>query len=271
MAFRKAADKTDPSSQPSLEHMRRVFALIDRSGDEPLQPGGDPSLDKTVAGQRRVAQLLRQGGPAMSPALIRRLDAKPARRRTLLAPTSWAARGRLRPSFVLGAGLAAVVVGLILTFGSPSRSLSATQVAAEWKLPATAAAAQPDPGAPSDLDVRFQGTSFPNYHDSEGWHPAGTRPGRIDGHAAFTVYYVTGARRAAYTVVAASDVSVPATARRSVVDGLRFVEYRDRDRWVLVFRDRGNTCVLTAAAPRERLWLVKLAVWRRTTASESPA
>ncbi len=115
--------------------------------------------------------------------------------------------------------------------------------------------------------MSFHGTTYPNYHDAEGWHPVGTRSDRIAGSAAFTVFYATGDRRAAYTVIAGTAVSVPSGARRFTVDGLRMAEFRDGDRWVIVFPDRGNSCVLTAAAPREKRWLVKLAAWHQVHAA----
>jgi hypothetical protein len=161
-----------------------------------------------------------------------------------------------------GAGLAAITVIAIEASTGKARGPAATQFAATWTRPATSRAVTPSPGNSAMLDVAFHGTAFPNYHDSEGWHPVGTRTDVIARKDAFTVYYATGDRRAAYTVVAGTDVTVPAGAHRFVADGLPLMEFRDGDRWVVVFRSRGNSCVLTAAAPREREWLVKLAVWR---------
>jgi hypothetical protein len=114
-----------------------------------------------------------------------------------------------------------------------------------------------------------QHREYPNYPDREGWHPVGMREDEISGHAARTVFYAVGSRRAAYTIVAGTRVRVPADARQFTAGGRPLGEFRDHDRWVIVFSDDGNSCVLSAAAPRERRWLIKLAAW--PTGPPSPA
>jgi hypothetical protein len=157
---------------------------------------------------------------------------------------------------------AAIVAAVVLSSSGTSGPPAATRVAAVWTLPATSSAVTPNPNDHRELNVVFHGTPYPNYHDSEGWHPVGTRTDQIAGIPTLTVYYAVGKRRAAYTVLAGTRVSVPASATYFVADGVPMAEFRSGDRWVVVFRNHGNTCVLTAAAPREKQWLVKLAVWR---------
>ena len=137
-----------------------------------------------------------------------------------------------------------------------------------WTLPATNDVVTPRSDDSTELEVSFHGTAYPNYRDDEGWHAVGSRPDSIGGTPAFTVYYATGKRRAAYTVVAGA-VSVPAGARRFVAGGVRMAEFRSGDRWIIVFPNQGNSCVLTARAPREKTWLVKLAVWGTRSGSRS--
>jgi hypothetical protein len=211
---------------------------------------------------KRIALLLGSGGP-VTPDSVRRLKAQPSRaglraRHTLRLRLAWASAG------VVTATSVAVAVGSSGPGGVPPE-LNAGRVAYEWKLPVTSRDVAPALGDHSKLAVSFHGTAYPNYHDDEGWHAVGTRSDRLAGHSTFTVFYATGARRSAYTVVAGTTVSVPQRARWTVMRGLRLTEFRSRNRWIVVFRDHGNSCVLTAAAPRERLWLLKLAVWETTT------
>jgi hypothetical protein len=203
--------------------------------------------------QQRVATLLQSGGPATPDRLHARLDALERRQggrlRSRRAAHS-AARWRWGAAVVL------------ISSGGSSDGISATQLASVWTRPATSVVAA-DTFNPSVLDVSFHGTAYPNYHDAEGWHPAGIRSDQIDGRTAFTVLYAVGARRAAYTVVAGTHVAIPPGASHYSVGGLRFAEFRSGNHWIIVFANHGNTCVLTAAAPREQHWLVKLAVWSR--------
>lgn len=218
--------------------------------------------------QRRVALLLGNAGPAMPPALRVRLDQleqdgrRSRRSRSVAVPVHWRRRWIVGVASLATAAIAPVVV-LGVAGGPASPALTANRVAALWTLPATTRAIAPSHADPTELAVNFRGTAFPNYHDHEGWHPAGARADTIDGSATRTVFYMVGDRRAAYTVVAGTRVSVPANARRFTNGGVPLREFRDGDHWVIVFRDHGNTCVLTAAAPREKHWLIALAVWAR--------
>jgi hypothetical protein len=208
----------------------------------------------------RIVLVLGSGGP-VTPAPITRVRAQTALARSrdhrITRPRlAWTLAG------VVTVAVAAVVIGVLGAGGT--QELAAWRVADVWKLPATSHSVQPDPSDPNRLAVSFHGTPYPNYHDDEGWHAVGTRFDRFADHAAFTVFYATGARHSAYTVVADTRVRVPNTARWIVVHGLRLAEFRAGDEWIVFFANHGNSCVLTAAAPRERAWLIKLAAWGPT-------
>jgi hypothetical protein len=255
-----------PGHEPEPEQLRALLAMA-ASPEEDRPPEfradeADPALLHAVSRQRRVASLLQSGGPELPPTLNARLDSLHERRQRSSVLRLPSPRLRWAGASVAAAAAAAIVAVVLATSGS-SKALPATQVASVWTRPATSTGVSVNPTNSAALDVVFHGTSYPNYHDSEGWHPVGTRSDRIGGAAAFTVYYATGQRRAAYTVVAGKRVAIPSTARRFTVRGVRLAEFRDGDRWVVVFPDHGNSCVLTAAAPREKQWLVKLAVWHR--------
>jgi hypothetical protein len=260
--------------EPDRDELRRLLALAERVGPRAQAPDDehDPQVLTAVRRQRRVAAVLQSGGPATPESLRTRVDQLYGGRggTSRIARLGLFAAIPLRLAGAATVAAAAVVVAVLLATGGSSTRPAATRVAQVWTLPATGRDVAANPSNPAALAVSFHGTAYPNYHDSEGWHAVGTRTDRVAGTSAFTVYYATGQRRAAYTVVADTQVSVPAGARRFKVDGVRLAEFRDGDRWVIVFPDRGNSCVLTAAAPREKQWLVKLAVWHRVH-SATPA
>ena len=261
MADRPQTDDLDPAPELGAEDLRTVLSLAAQT-DPSAGLEGDVRFSKTVERQRRVALALRDGGPAPPGTLRSAIEDMYRDRRRWRGPTLRASpvlARRVGVAAGLAAVLAVVVVALSQTGGTTR--LSASTVASVWTLPATSTAINASPGNPSELDVSFHGTGFPNYHDGEGWHPVGTRAGHIAGRPEFTVYYATGNRRSAYTVVAGTRVSIPSDARTFAADGLTLAEFRDGDHWVIVFQNGDNSCVLTAAAPREKQWLIKLAVW----------
>jgi hypothetical protein len=185
-------------------------------------------------------------------------DLRPRRIATLRSSTT-----RLSAAAV-AAALIALAFTVTITGSDRGHSTvpAAEQIAAVWTLPANGARVAANPAQPSLLDISYHGIVYPNYHDREGWHPVAARHDTIASLATTTVFYETGRRRAAYTVVPATGLAVPATASRLRVGGLSLREFRDGDRWILTFERSGNTCVLTAAAPRERRWLIAFATWR---------
>jgi hypothetical protein len=170
----------------------------------------------------------------------------------------------------VAATAAVIVVAVTALFVQSGRSTlpTAEEVAAVWTRPANGAPVSADPARPTQLDVSYHGIAYPNYHDHEGWHPVSLRHDTIAGYPTMTVFYETGRRRAAYTIVHATGLAVPATARRLRVGGLSLTEFRRGDRWIVTFERNGNTCVLTAAAPRERRWLLTFAAWHRVTGTQ---
>jgi hypothetical protein len=247
--------------------LRRVLDLAMQT--EPDDAGGDldPELVAAAARQHHVVTLLHGGGPATPDGLRERIASSTSARRRPRAPAFVRpVRSRAWGVGLAGAGLvvAAIAAVVVLITSGGSGTLSASKVADAWTLPATSHAVAARVDNPAVLAVSFHGTGYPNYRDDEGWHAVGSRSDPVGGRSAFTVYYATGKRRAAYTVVAGTRVSTPSSARRFAVGGVQMAEFRSGDRWIIVFANHGNSCVLTAAAPRERTWLVKLAAWHRS-------
>lgn len=229
-------------------------------------PGTDAQLAGTAQRQRRVASALRAGGPRMPVELHARIDALGARRATVTRSLAHRSRPLVIAAVAI-AGAALVVAGALAVArvdrGHGETSLAASRIASDvWRVTPQAVSPEVDRRDPARLALAFHGTWFPNYHDGEGWHASGVGTQTVAGHRALTVYYRTGARRATYTVVAGTAVAVPDGAARFAIGTRRLAEYRQRTIWVIAFHDHGNTCVLAAAAPRERRWLVGLAEWR---------
>ena len=256
---------------PSRRELETVLALAENRplSSEQLDVAErlqrDRSARRVLARHRRVAGALRGGGPAVPPVLAARLAAQTPRSadrrpRPLASGSS--------PIKLIGAAAAVfaavVLVGTVIagwSSGGPSPRPTAAQISAAWMLPATGRTVAADPAHPADLDISFHGIVYPNFYDREGWHPVAARYDRIAGVPAATVFYQTGRRRAAYTVVPVTGLAVPADATRLHVAGLSLTEFRSGDRWIVTFQRNGNTCVLTASAPRERRWLIALATW----------
>ncbi len=221
----------------------------------------DPVLADSLERQRRLLAALRQGGPAPPDSLATRLAPlqPPPRTRHRLGR-----KARSRTLALVASAAVAVLAALLVAIrpGAERGPLpSAAEVSAVWTLPSSGTPVAAAAGHPTELDVSYHAIVFPNYHDQEGWHPVGVRRDRINGIPTVTVFYATGHRRAAYTVIPTARVAVPAGAIRLSVGRLSLREFRSSDRWIVTFERAGNTCVLTAAAPRERQWLIKLAVW----------
>jgi hypothetical protein len=226
----------------------------------------DPRARGALQRQRSVAAALRAGGPAPSPTLAPPAAAKTARvtdpRSRTLARRGWPVK-LIAVTAAVTAAIALVASAIIGASSSgPSARPTAAQVATVWTLPTTGRRVAADRAHPTQLDISYHGIVYPNYHDHEGWHPVAARYDRIGGLPVATVFYQTARRRAAYTVVPATGLAVPAHARRLRVGGLSLREFRSGDRWIVTFEKHGNTCVLTAAAPRERRWLIRLAAWQ---------
>ncbi len=163
-------------------------------------------------------------------------------------------------SAAVAAGL--VAVALLLpggTLGAPSVS----EAAALASRGAVAPAPAPDPEDPdAKLSQPVDDVYFPNWSVTRGWRATGQRGDRLEGHRAVTVYYASGARRLAYTIVSAPALAQP-SARVTVQDGITLRMLAIRGRLVVTWRRDGRTCVLTGTR-------VSAAQLRRLAAVDPP-
>lgn len=265
----RSSHASSASGEPELQR-HELETLLALTEERPLEPEQravakrlerDPLCQSTIERQRDVVRALRSGGPVVPPGLDGRCSPAPTPGRRTRRPRLTFMQA---PSFARFAGAAAAAAALVvvvaLLVGTAQSQPSAAQVAAIWTRPADVPVAA-DPIHPEQLDISFHGIVYPNFHDHEGWHPAAARHDRVGDLRTATVVYQTGTRRAAYTVVPTTGLAVPATATHLRVAGLSLTEFRSGDHWIVTFQRSGSTCVLTAAAPRERQWLVRLAIW----------
>jgi hypothetical protein len=155
------------------------------------------------------------------------------------------------------AGLAAllgIVVGLAAS-GGPGAP-SALDVAAVAARDAVAAAPARSAGHPQLLEARVEQVSFPVWSDRFPWRASGRRSDEIDGRETTTVFY-DGPRglRLGYTIVAGDALDWPEGARRVVRNGVELRTMRRDGRVIAVWRDHGQTCVISApdAVPEGRI------------------
>ena len=180
---------------PEEKAGQAITRLVDEpaTGTQPAQSGewaDRPEIRRQVARQRRVADELRSGGPAVPDQLVRNIDAKvreaygsaaPRPRRTRLASGSaW------RPAIAVG-GLAVVCAAIVIAVaGGGSSGPSIPAAAALAFAPSTG----PAPGVKSAqyIDAAYGGVTYPNYAKFS-VPPTGVRTDRIGGRPALTVYY----------------------------------------------------------------------------------
>jgi hypothetical protein len=170
-----------------------------------------------------------------------------------------AGRGALSglPGAIAGA-LATALLALVLIPGGPAAP-SLSQAAALSGRGAAGPAPTPDPDDPGvKLSEEVDDVYFPNWSQTLGWRPTGLRHDLLDLHRAVTVYYASGSRRLAYTILSAPALAQPA-ATVTVENGVTLRTLRLHGQLVVTWRRGGSTCVLTgtnvSAAQLRRLAL----------------
>jgi hypothetical protein len=183
--------------------------------------------------------------PASLRAELGAIRARAGARRGLRLP-----RPVLRYTSLAGTALAAAVVVVVLTLGGGAAGPSIAQAAALSLRGPAAPAPAADPSAPASLlTARVGDQHFPNWQRVGGWRSVGERTDQLANRTVTTVYYASGSRRLAYSIV-----STPTLA------GLRtgaepYASLWEHGRTVVVWEERGHTCVLSAAGiSATRLW-----------------
>ena len=197
--------------------------------------------------EAKVVQLLQaaarsERAPASLRAELGAIRARAGARRGLRLPQPTLPRPVLRYTGLAATALTAAVVALVVTLGGAAASPSIAQAAALALRGPAAPAPAPDPSAPASLlTARVGDLHFPNWRRAGGWRSVGERTDHLANRSVTTVYYASGHRRLAYSIV-----STPTLA------GLRtgaepYASLSEHGRTVVVWEERGHTCVLSAA------------------------
>ncbi|HEX3804096.1 MAG TPA: hypothetical protein VHV75_14760 [Solirubrobacteraceae bacterium] len=149
-------------------------------------------------------------------------------------------RVALRYASLTTTALAAAAVALVLAL-SGGGGLSIAQAASFATRGPSAPAPAPDPRAPNALlTTRMGDLHFPNWGPQQGWRSTGQRSDRADGRAVKTVYYASGGRKLAYSIVSAPVLSGLDT------HGEPYATMSQHGRTIVVWQERNHTCVLSA-------------------------
>jgi hypothetical protein len=227
------------------DRARQITRLVDTGASgEAL---GDAEIRRQVESQRRVAQGLRAGGPALpdhlEAAVRTRVEKAYGPRTRKARPAAW------RPALAAAAAAACAVLVLVAVgIGSGGAGPSIPAAARLADAPSTSAA--PPVRSARYLDISYGGVTYPNYARFAVL-PSGQRTDRIGGRPALTVFYrLRDGTRLSYTVFSGRPVPRPASARSVVYQGVPLHVFRTRNGLSVVTLVRfGRTCVLAARTP----------------------
>ena len=200
------------------------------------------SEDQPQDREAQVARLLRaaarsERAPASLRADVEAMRALASRRRTRLPQLPQLA---LRYVSVATSAAVALAVALVLALGGGAGP-SLAQAAALASRGSAAAAPGPDPSAPARLlDARVGSLHFPNWETVGGWRSTGQRTDRLAGREVTTVYYASGSRRLAYSIVSAPVLSGLQT------HGEPYATFRQGGHTVVIWQEHNHTCLLSA-------------------------
>jgi hypothetical protein len=205
--------------------------------------------------EAKVAQLLQaaarsERAPASLRAELGAIRARAGARRGLRLPEPALRRPVLRYTGLAATALTAAVVALAVTLGGGAASPSIAQAAALALRGPAAPAPAPDPSAPASLlTARVGDLHFPNWQRAGGWRSVGERTDQLANRTVTTVYYESGRRRLAYSIVSSPTLAGLRTGAEP------YASHWEHGRTVVVWEERGHTCVLSAAGiSAPRLW-----------------
>lgn len=253
----------DEETQLSPAQLADLSALADGTLDSSRADAvrawidSSPELTELLARERAVVARLRRAAiNDRAPASVRTAieatrseRARRARRRQT--------RARAGLAFAMAVIVAGVVLAVALPTGTPGAP-SISQAAALASRTPTAAVSAP---SATQLDVRIQNLTFPNWADSFGWRADGQRTDKLDGRLARTVYYRADRRSIAYTIVASPVLAQPTDATpMGSRTSYGFWVLKLDGRTVVTWRRAGHTCVLSGAGVPTSV-LLQLATW----------
>lgn len=197
--------------------------------------------------EAKVVQLLqaaarRERAPASLRAEIGAIRTRAGARAGLRLRQPLLPRPVLRYTGVAASALTAALIALVVTLGGGAASPSIAQAASLALRGSAAPAPAPDPSAPASLlTARVGDLHFPNWQHAGGWRSVGERTDRLANRTVITVYYASGHRRVAYSIVSTPTLAGLRTG------GQPYESLSEHGRTVVVWEERGHTCVLSAA------------------------
>ena len=207
-----------------------------------MKPDNDTTERETKVVQLLQAAARSERAPASLRAEVGAIRARAGARRGLRLPQPSLRRPVLRYTGLAATALTAAVVALVVTVGGGAASPSIAQAATLALRGSAAPAPAADPSAPASLlTARVGNLHFPNWQRAGGWASVGERTDQLGNRKVVTVYYASGGRRLAYSIV-----STP-TLGGLRPDGQPYEALSEHGRTVIVWEERGHTCVLSAA------------------------
>ena len=181
-------------------------------------------------------------------------------------------RPRFSPLGLLGAGVTAVVVAIVILTGlghGGSSTLSMRQTAA----PALRAATMPAPpqssANPAKLAVAVDGVKFPYWDERFGWRSTGMRNDRIAGRAVTTVFYTDShGQRIGYAIVAGTPAPLVGGGVALWHGGVRYRTLSQDGVAVVTWLRDGHLCIVSGRSVSSAT-LLRLASWSDRDATSS--
>ena len=204
------------------------------------QVAQSPQLQQTLAEQERALALIRSADPPVPDSLRRWVDeqtraAAPARRRP-----------RLRIGFALPAiaALAVVIAALVVVASGGSSAPTLQQTSRLALAPATSGPPAAAAGDPVVLTVGNAGVPFPNWQQTLGWRPVGTRVDHVAGRTIVTVFYkAQQGYRVGYAIVSGAPIKVKG-ATTKWRHGVKYTFLSLSDVRAVTWERQGHTCVI---------------------------
>jgi hypothetical protein len=231
------------------------LTVAEPSQKNPMPPEQAPEPDEPILGLLRAARTER--APAALQAQISALREAPRSRRSSWLP---GARLRLVPATMAAAAAAAAAAATLVVALGGAGAPSIAQAAALAVRPPQAPAPAQDPRAPARLlATRVGSLHFPNWQPREGWRATGQRRDQLGDRTAVTVYYRSGSRQVAYTILSAPALGggeeTLVRAPHHSADEYS-VGRTGGGRITVVWTEAGHTCLLTgfAGVSAAELW-----------------
>ncbi|MGN6169028.1 MAG: anti-sigma factor family protein [Solirubrobacteraceae bacterium] len=224
-----------------------------------------PELQAIVAAQRRALAAIDTVASERAPAALRarlELQRGPEKGRARTGPRFAVPSfgvARVIPAAVVGA--IALVAVLVVTLGGGLSAPTVAQASVLATRPAVAPAPPHQRHTLTLAGLRAAGLPYPYWDDRFGLSAVGVRHDRLGRRPATTVFYKSGNRRVAYSIVSGSALPFGVRAHRVMRNGVAVWTLRANGMRVATWLRHGHSCVLVSkTVPFSQL--VNLASWR---------